>query len=157
MQPTAAAASAALRVVRSDLYAASDEQIALFKAAQANNMLIDSTGTWTNAVATACPDELTSDTFTPIVAGILILLLPAHRKNEARGVALAAATFALILSIWAYFHYDQAAGLRRMLAGPKPRVFRGIDPDSISPAETYSLLVSCVIPRPIAFVSTTSL
>ena len=48
-------------------------------------------------------------TFTPTVAGALILLLPAQRKNEARGVALAAATFALILSFWVYFHYDQAA------------------------------------------------
>src|SRR4029078_1991276 len=47
-------------------------------------------------------------TFTPIIAGVLILLLPAQRKNEARAVALAAATFALILSFWVYFHYDQA-------------------------------------------------
>jgi NADH-quinone oxidoreductase subunit M len=49
-------------------------------------------------------------TFTPMVAAVLILLLPAQRKNEARGVALAAATFALILSLWTYFNYDQAAG-----------------------------------------------
>ena len=49
-------------------------------------------------------------TFTPIVAALLILLLPAQRKNEARGVALAAATFALILSFWVYFNYDQTAG-----------------------------------------------
>lgn len=49
-------------------------------------------------------------TFTPIVAAALILLLPAQRKNEARAVALAAATFALILSLWTYFNYDQAAG-----------------------------------------------
>src|SRR5215213_11483463 len=48
-------------------------------------------------------------TFTPVVAAVLILLLPAQRKNEVRGVALAAATFALILSFWLYFHYDQAA------------------------------------------------
>jgi NADH-quinone oxidoreductase subunit M len=49
-------------------------------------------------------------TFTPMVAAVLILLLPAQRKNETRAVALAAATFALILSFWAYFNYDQAAG-----------------------------------------------
>jgi NADH-quinone oxidoreductase subunit M len=49
-------------------------------------------------------------TFTPAVAAILILLLPAQRKNETRAVALAAATFALILSFWMYFNYDQAAG-----------------------------------------------
>ena len=48
-------------------------------------------------------------TFTPMVAAVLILLLPAQRKNEARAVALAAATFALILSFWTYFNYDQAA------------------------------------------------
>ena len=37
-------------------------------------------------------------TFTPVVAAIIILLLPAQRKNETRAVALAAATFALVLS-----------------------------------------------------------
>ena len=46
-------------------------------------------------------------TFTPIVAGLLILMLPANRKNETRAVALMAATFALILSFWVYFSYDQ--------------------------------------------------
>ena len=48
--------------------------------------------------------------FTPIVAGILILLIPGERKTEVRMAALAAATFALILSIWAYFSYDIPAG-----------------------------------------------
>ena len=47
--------------------------------------------------------------FTPIVAGMLILLFPAERKNEVRVTALAAATFALALSIWVYFTYDSAA------------------------------------------------
>jgi len=47
--------------------------------------------------------------FTPIVAGMLILLFPAERKTEVRVTALAAATFALILSIWVYFHYDSVA------------------------------------------------
>ncbi len=46
-------------------------------------------------------------TFTPIVAGLIILLLPANRKTEARAVALAAAFLALILSAWMYFTYDQ--------------------------------------------------
>ena len=45
--------------------------------------------------------------FTPIIAGMLILLFPAERKNEVRVTALAAATFALLLSIWVYFSYDQ--------------------------------------------------
>jgi NADH-quinone oxidoreductase subunit M len=49
-------------------------------------------------------------TFTPVVAAVLILLLPAQRRNETRAVALAAATFALILSFWVYLNYDQAAG-----------------------------------------------
>jgi NADH-quinone oxidoreductase subunit M len=48
--------------------------------------------------------------FTPIVAGLLILLLPEERKTEVRMAALAAATFALLLSIWVYFAYDVAAG-----------------------------------------------
>lgn len=46
-------------------------------------------------------------TFTPFVAGMIILLMPAQRKNEIRAVALASATFALLLSLWVYFSYDQ--------------------------------------------------
>ena len=48
-------------------------------------------------------------TFTPLVAAMVLLLIPANRKNEARVVALASSTFALILSLWVYFTYDQAA------------------------------------------------
>jgi len=48
--------------------------------------------------------------FTPIAAGILILLLPGERKAEIRVAALAASAFALLLSIWVYFSYDVAAG-----------------------------------------------
>ena len=48
--------------------------------------------------------------FTPIVAGLLILLIPGERKTEIRMAALAAATFALLLSVWAYFSYDILAG-----------------------------------------------
>jgi NADH-quinone oxidoreductase subunit M len=48
--------------------------------------------------------------FTPLVAGLLILLLPAERKTEVRAAALAAATIALFLSVWVYFSYDVAAG-----------------------------------------------
>jgi NADH-quinone oxidoreductase subunit M len=46
-------------------------------------------------------------TFTPIVAGLLILLIKEDRKTEIRVAALAAATFALLLSVWVYFSYDQ--------------------------------------------------
>jgi NADH-quinone oxidoreductase subunit M len=48
--------------------------------------------------------------FTPILAGLLILLIPGERKTEVRVTALAAATFALLLSVWVYFNYDSAAG-----------------------------------------------
>jgi NADH-quinone oxidoreductase subunit M len=49
--------------------------------------------------------------FTPIVAGLLILLIPADRKDEVRVAALAASVIALSLAIWAYFSYDiQTAG-----------------------------------------------
>jgi NADH-quinone oxidoreductase subunit M len=44
--------------------------------------------------------------FTPIITAIIILLIPPNRKNEIRVTALAAATFALILSLWVYFNYD---------------------------------------------------
>ncbi len=43
--------------------------------------------------------------FTPMVAAVLILLMPAEKRNETRALALAAATFALILSIWMYVTY----------------------------------------------------
>ncbi len=43
--------------------------------------------------------------FTPMVAAVLILLMPAEKRNETRALALAAATFALLLSIWIYATY----------------------------------------------------
>ena len=48
--------------------------------------------------------------FTPMIAGLLILLIPAERKTEVRVAALAAGAFSLALSTWAYFGYDLAAG-----------------------------------------------
>jgi NADH-quinone oxidoreductase subunit M len=48
--------------------------------------------------------------FTPIVAAVLILLIPGERKTEIRMAALGAATLALMLSVWAYFSYDISAG-----------------------------------------------
>jgi len=53
--------------------------------------------------------------FTPIVAAVLILFIPAERKTEVRMTALAAATFALLLSLWAYFSYDVSAGGYQLL------------------------------------------
>ena len=39
---------------------------------------------------------------------------------------------------------------------PGPSAFRGVDPASVPPGDFYSLLTSCVVPRPIAFVSSLS-
>jgi NADH-quinone oxidoreductase subunit M len=49
---------------------------------------------------------LSAITFTPLVAAIIILLIPGDRKTEIRMTALAAALIAMLLSIWAYFSYD---------------------------------------------------
>jgi NADH-quinone oxidoreductase subunit M len=46
----------------------------------------------------------------PIVAVLIILLIPADRKEEIRVIALAAAFIAMVLSVWVYFSYDKAAG-----------------------------------------------
>ncbi len=48
--------------------------------------------------------------FTPLAAGILLLLLPAERKNLIRQVALAASLIVLVLSFVLYFAYDNARG-----------------------------------------------
>ena len=53
---------------------------------------------------------LTVIVFTPIVSGLLILLIPGERKTEIRMAALAAATFALLLSLGAYVMYDRSLG-----------------------------------------------
>lgn len=47
-------------------------------------------------------------TFTPMVAALIILMLPAERKTAIRAIALAAATFALLLSFFVYFNYDKS-------------------------------------------------
>jgi NADH-quinone oxidoreductase subunit M len=46
--------------------------------------------------------------FTPIIASLIILMIPADRKAEVRVAALAAAAIALGLSIWMFFSYDKA-------------------------------------------------
>jgi NADH-quinone oxidoreductase subunit M len=48
--------------------------------------------------------------FTPLVAGLVILLLPAERKDWIRGIALGAAALSFLLSIWVYASYNIAAG-----------------------------------------------
>jgi NADH-quinone oxidoreductase subunit M len=53
--------------------------------------------------------------FTPILAGLLILLIPAERKEEIRVTALAASSIALLLSGFVYFSYDIAAGGYQLL------------------------------------------
>jgi NADH-quinone oxidoreductase subunit M len=49
---------------------------------------------------------LTFIVMTPMAAAMILLLLPAERKNEVRVTALISATFALLLSLWVYFSYD---------------------------------------------------
>ena len=48
--------------------------------------------------------------FTPLIAGLAILFIPATRRNWIRGVALAAALIVLLFSVFVYFGYDKVAG-----------------------------------------------
>lgn len=45
--------------------------------------------------------------FTPLTAALIILLMPAEKKDLVRTIALVAAAFALSLSIWVFFGYDK--------------------------------------------------
>ena len=49
-------------------------------------------------------------TFTPLVAALIIMMIPAERKTEVRVTALAAGGSATLLSLYVYFAYDQALG-----------------------------------------------
>ena len=42
------------------------------------------------------------------------------------------------------------------MGGPETGAFRDVDPATVPPGEFYSLLTGCVVPRPIAFVSSLS-
>lgn len=48
--------------------------------------------------------------FTPIITGLLILIIPGDRKTEIRVTALAASFLALALSTWVYFSYNTDVG-----------------------------------------------
>lgn len=48
--------------------------------------------------------------FVPLLAGIVILLLPANQKNWIRGIALGAAGLSFLLSVWVYASYNITAG-----------------------------------------------
>ena len=48
--------------------------------------------------------------FTPIVTGMLILLIPGERRTEIRVTALAASFFALVMPCWVYFSYNTSVG-----------------------------------------------
>ncbi len=48
--------------------------------------------------------------FVPVIAGMIILLLPKERLTEIRMAALAAAFIAMALAVWVYFSYDVASG-----------------------------------------------
>ncbi len=43
--------------------------------------------------------------FTPLVAALILLMMPEDRKREIRVVALAAGAFAMLLSLWVYIQY----------------------------------------------------
>lgn len=45
--------------------------------------------------------------FTPATAALIILMMPAEKKDLVRTIALAAAAFALSLSLWVYLGYDK--------------------------------------------------
>jgi NADH-quinone oxidoreductase subunit M len=47
--------------------------------------------------------------FVPVIAGVIILLLPKERLTEIRMAALAAAFIAMALAAWVYFSYDVAS------------------------------------------------
>src|SRR4051812_44576245 len=51
-------------------------------------------------------------TFTPLVAAVLMLLFKPERKTEVRVVALAAAVFDLLLSVWLYLQVYQHPSLQ---------------------------------------------
>lgn len=48
--------------------------------------------------------------FTPIIAGLVILLFPSGSRDRIRWTALAAASLMLALSVFTYFNYDQSIG-----------------------------------------------
>lgn len=48
--------------------------------------------------------------FTPLAAGLILLLLPEEKKSWIKGIALAAGLVVLALSIWLYASYDIAQG-----------------------------------------------
>ncbi len=43
--------------------------------------------------------------FTPMVAALILLMMPADRKTEIRVTALVSGAFALLLSLWVYIQY----------------------------------------------------
>ncbi len=52
---------------------------------------------------------LTVITFTPIVAAVILLLLPRDRKTLIKVIALLAATISLVVAVYVFFAYDRAA------------------------------------------------
>jgi NADH-quinone oxidoreductase subunit M len=48
--------------------------------------------------------------FTPLVAGLIIMMLPANQRNWIRSISLAAASITLVLAFIAYFSYNSALG-----------------------------------------------
>ena len=48
--------------------------------------------------------------FLPILTGVLLLFLPAYRKNLVKWISLVSASLILLLSVIVFFSYDIAAG-----------------------------------------------
>ncbi|GAP15276.1 NADH dehydrogenase subunit M [Longilinea arvoryzae] len=48
--------------------------------------------------------------FLPVLTGILLLFLPAGRKNLIKGISLGTASLVLLLAVFVYIRYDVAAG-----------------------------------------------
>nr|MBI2905705.1 hypothetical protein [Chloroflexota bacterium] len=49
-------------------------------------------------------------TFTPLIIGVLLLLIPEDRKTETRVAALAGAALCLGMSLFVYFSYNVGQG-----------------------------------------------
>jgi len=74
--------------------------------------------------------------FTPLATGLLILFLPAERRNWIRGLALGASALTLVLSIILYLKYDISAGgyqfLEKLLWVPALGISYYVGVDGIS-------------------------
>lgn len=87
--------------------------------------------------------------FTPVAAGLIILLLPSERQNWMRSVALAAASIMLVASIFVYIGYSRLEGgyqfLERFAWVPALGIsfYAGLDGMSLPLVLLASIVVFC--------------